>query len=95
MTEEGPITMNTVKAILPIITSIIMVVFAWGSLNTKIDLTIQKLDNIAEAVQEIKEDRKESISKMSEKGDQRDQMIARINEEIARIKTIINFESRP
>lgn len=95
MTEEGPITMNTVKAILPIITSIIMVVFAWGSLNTKIDLTIQKLDNIAEAVQEIKEDRKESISRMSEKVDQRDQMIARINEEIARIKTIINFESRP
>lgn len=94
MEENGPITMNTVKALLPIVTSIIMVVFSWGSLNTKIDLTIQKLDNIAQAVQEIKDDRKESISKMSEKVDQRDQMIARINEEITRIKTIINFENK-
>jgi len=94
MTEEGPITMNTIKALLPIVTSIIMVVFSWGSLNTKIDLTIQKLDNIAQAVQEIKQERKESISKMELKVNDRDRLIAQIQQELTRIKTIINFENR-
>ena len=94
MTKEGPITMSTVKALLPIATSIIMVVLSWGSLNTKIDLTIQKLDNIAQTVQEIKEDRKESISQMNDRTRARDDQISKINEELARLRTIINFEQR-
>lgn len=94
MTKEGPITMSTVKALLPIATSIIMVVLSWGSLNTKIDLTIQKLDNIAQTVQEIKEDRKASINEMNDRTRARDDQISKINEELARLRTIINFEQR-
>lgn len=94
MTEEGPVTMSTVKALLPIVTSIIMVVLSWGSLNTKIDLTIQKLDNIAQTVQEIKDDRKASVSEMNDRTRSRDDQISKINEELARLRTIINFEQR-
>jgi len=94
MKEDGPITMNTIKTLLPFATSVIMVVLSWGSLNAKVDLTIQKLDTIAQTVNEIKQDRKESIAQMRDKVDQRDQMIARINEEIARIKTIINYDTK-
>lgn len=86
--------MSTVKALLPIATSIIMVVLSWGSLNTKIDLTIQKLDNIAQTVQEIKEDRKASINEMNDRTRARDDQISKINEELARLRTIINFEQR-
>ena len=92
MREDGPITMSTIKALLPLATSVVMVVLSWGSLNAKVDLTIQKLDTIAQTVNEIKQERKESISQMREKVDERDKMIAQINEEIARIKTIINFK---
>lgn len=92
MKEDGPITMNTIKAILPLATSVVMVVLSWGSLNAKVDLTIQKLDTIAQAVNEIKQDRKETVSQMRERVDERDKMIAQINEEIARIKTIINYK---
>ena len=92
MKEDGPITMNTIKALLPLATSVVMVVLSWGSLNSKVDLTIQKLDTIAQAVNEIKTDRKESIAQMREKVDERDKMIAQISEEIARIKTIINYK---
>lgn len=83
--------MNTIKALLPIMTSIIMVVFSWGSLNTKIDLTIQKLDNIAQTVQEIKDDRKDSISQMTDRVHERDSQIVSIKEELAKIKTFINL----
>ena len=92
MREDGPITMSTIKALLPLATSVVMVVLSWGSLNAKVDLTIQKLDTIAQAVNEIKTDRKESITQMRDKVDERDKMIAQINEEIARIKTIINYK---
>ena len=92
MREDGPITMSTIKALLPLATSVVMVVLSWGSLNAKVDLTIQKLDTIAQTVNVIKQERKESISQMREKVDERDKMIAQINEEIARIKTIINFK---
>ena len=92
MREDGPITMSTIKALLPLATSVVMVVLSWGSLNAKVDLTIQKLDTIAQAVNEIKTDRKESIAQMREKVDERDKMIAQISEEIARIKTIINYK---
>ena len=92
MKEDGPITMSTIKALLPLATSVVMVVLSWGSLNSKVDLTIQKLDTIAQAVNEIKTDRKESIAQMREKVDERDKMIAQISEEIARIKTIINYK---
>ena len=92
MREDGPITMSTIKALLPLATSVVMVVLSWGSLNSKVDLTIQKLDTIAQAVNEIKTDRKESIAQMREKVDERDKMIAQISEEIARIKTIINYK---
>ena len=92
MKEDGPIAMNTIKALLPLATSVVMVVLSWGSLNSKVDLTIQKLDTIAQAVNEIKTDRKESIAQMREKVDERDKMIAQISEEIARIKTIINYK---
>ena len=84
--------MSTIKALLPLATSVVMVVLSWGSLNSKVDLTIQKLDTIAQAVNEIKTDRKESIAQMREKVDERDKMIAQISEEIARIKTIINYK---
>ena len=94
MKEDGPITMNTVKALLPLATSVVMVVLSWGSLNAKVDLTIQKLDTIAQAVNEIKQERKDSIGLMRERVDDRDKVIAKINEELARIKTIINFETR-
>lgn len=83
--------MSTVRALLPIATSIIMVVLSWGSLNTKIDLTIQKLDNIAQTVQEIKDDRKESVSQMTDRVRERDDQITNIKEELARIKTFINL----
>ena len=92
MREDGPITMSTIKALLPLATSVVMVVLSWGSLNAKVDLTIQKLDTIAQAVNEIKTDRKESITQMRDKVDERDKMIAQMNEEIARIKTIINYK---
>lgn len=94
MEENGPITMNTIKTILPVATSVIMVVLSWGSLNTKIDLTIQKLDTIAQTVNEIKQERKESIGLMRDRVDDRDKMIAQIQQELTRIKTIINFDSR-
>jgi len=94
MEENGPITMNTIKTILPVATSVIMVVLSWGSLNTKIDLTIQKLDTIAQTVNEIKQERKESIGLMRDRVDDRDKIIAQIQQELARVKTIINFENR-
>jgi len=53
MREDGPITMSTIKALLPLATSVVMVVLSWGSLNAKVDLTIQKLDTIAQTVNEI------------------------------------------
>ena len=87
MKEDGPITMSTIKALLPLATSVVMVVLSWGSLNSKVDLTIQKLDTIAQAVNEIKTDRKESIAQMREKVDERDKMIAQISEETPRIVT--------
>lgn len=94
MEENGPITMSTIKTILPVATSVIMVVLSWGSLNTKIDLTIQKLDTIAQTVNEIKQERKESIGLMRDRVDDRDKIIAQIQQELARVKTIINFENR-
>lgn len=94
MEENGPITMNTIKTLLPVATSVIMVVLSWGSLNTKIDLTIQKLDTIAQTVNEIKQERKESIGLMRDRVDDRDKIIAQIQQELARVKTIINFENR-
>ncbi len=94
MEKNDPITMNTIKTILPVATSVIMVVLSWGSLNTKIDLTIQKLDTIAQTVNEIKQERKESISKMELKVTDRDKIIAKITDDLTRIKTIINYENR-
>ncbi len=91
MEKNDPITMSTIKTILPVATSVIMVVLSWGSLNTKIDLTIQKLDTIAQTVNEIKQERKESIGLMRDRVDDRDKIIAKINEDLARIKTIINY----
>lgn len=94
MKEDGPITMNTIKALLPLATSVVMVVLSWGSLNSKVDLTIQKLDTIAQTVNEIKQERKESISKMEIKVGERDRIVAQIQQELTRIKTIINFNDK-
>jgi len=94
MREDGPITMSTIKALLPLATSVVMVVLSWGSLNSKVDLTIQKLDTIAQTVNEIKQERKESISKMEIKVGERDRIVAQIQQELIRIKTIINFNDK-
>ena len=94
MKEDGPITMSTIKALLPLATSVVMVVLSWGSLNSKVDLTIQKLDTIAQTVNEIKQERKESISNMEIKVGERDRIVAQIQQELIRIKTIINFNDK-
>ena len=94
MREDDPITMSTIKALLPLATSVVMVVLSWGSLNSKVDLTIQKLDTIAQTVNEIKQERKESISKMEIKVGERDRIVAQIQQELTRIKTIINFNDK-
>lgn len=94
MKEDGPITMSTIKALLPLATSVVMVVLSWGSLNAKVDLTIQKLDTIAQTVNEIKQERKDSISKMEIKVGERDRIVAQIQQELTRIKTIINFNDK-
>ena len=94
MREDGPITMSTIKALLPLATSVVMVVLSWGSLNSKVDLTIQKLDAIAQTVNEIKQERNESISKMEIKVGERDRIVAQIQQELTRIKTIINFNNK-
>ena len=94
MREDGPITMSTIKALLPLATSVVMVVLSWGSLNSKVDLTIQKLDTIAQTVNEIKQERKDSISKMEIKVGERDRIVAQIQQELTRIKTIINFNDK-
>ena len=94
MREDGPITMSTIKALLPLATSVVMVVLSWGSPNAKVDLTIQKLDTIAQTVNEIKQERKESISKMEIKVGERDRIVAQIQQELIRIKTIINFNDK-
>ena len=94
MREDDPITMSTIKALLPLATSVVMVVLSWGSLNAKVDLTIQKLDTIAQTVNEIKQERNESISKMEIKVGERDRIVAQIQQELTRIKTIINFNDK-
>ena len=94
MREDDPITMSTIKALLPLATSVVMVVLSWGSLNSKVDLTIQKLDTIAQTVNEIKQERNESISKMEIKVGERDRIVAQIQQELTRIKTIINFNDK-
>ena len=86
--------MSTIKALLPLATSVVMVVLSWGSLNAKVDLTIQKLDTIAQTVNEIKQERNESISKMEIKVGERDRIVAQIQQELTRIKTIINFNDK-
>lgn len=91
MKNEGPITLGSIKSLLPLASSFVLVIVSWTSLNAKVDLTIQKLDNIAQTVQEIKDDRKASVTQMSDRVRERDDQIVSIKEELARIKTFINL----
>ena len=96
MKQKDSITWLQFNNIVPVLVGLVMTAFSistiYWRLNSKLDLAIQKLDNIALIVQSHQEESKELSARMTKNVQERDNEISTIQQQIASIKAILKIQ---
>lgn len=93
--KDEALTISGINKIWPFLMTgasvIVTITLMNAQVNARLDLAMQKMDQIAQTVNEIKADRATSMDKMRETVAQRNKDISSIQQELVKIKTFIQL----
>lgn len=80
-----------IQMFLQLVGTAVVIALSWGSLNTKVDLANQKLDFVAQKVEEHAANSKDEKAEENKANQDRDKRIAENEKAIDSIKTQLSF----